>query len=122
MEISSSSVTNNSTMTGTKVGQIAMAQENDTTPKSVVTLTNNGTINLSGAGSAAIYGKNAIVKNSSTGTITLRDTSTGLYGLNNTEISNDGKITAGNKSTGIFYSDIYVNPATNAETVYNTTT
>ena len=122
MEISSSSITNNSTMTGTKVGQIAMAQENDTTPKSVVTLTNNGTINLSGAGSAAIYGKNAIVKNSSTGTITLGDTSTGLYGLNNTEISNDGKITAGNKSTGIFYSDIYVNPATKAETVYNTTT
>ena len=122
MEISSSSVTNNSTMTGTKVGQIAMAQENDTTPKSVVTLTNNGTINLSGAGSAAIYGKNAIVKNSSTGTITLGDTSTGLYGLNNTEISNDGKITAGNKSTGIFYSDIYVNPITKAETVYNTTT
>ena len=122
MEISNSSITNNSTMTGTKVGQIAMAQENDTTPKSVVTLTNNGTINLSGAGSAAIYGKNAIVKNSSTGTITLGDTSTGLYGLNNTEISNDGKITAGNKSTGIFYSDIYVNPATKAETVYNTTT
>ena len=122
LEISSSSITNNNTITGTQAGQIAMAQANDTAPKSVVTLTNNGTINLSGAGSAAIYGKNAIIKNSSTGNITLGDTSTGLYGLNNTEISNDGKITAGNKSTGIFYSDIYVNPTTKAETVYNTTT
>ena len=122
MEISSTSITNNSTMTGTKVGQIAMAQENDTTPKSVVTLINNGTINLSGAGSAAIYGKNAIIKNNLAGTITLGDTSTGLYGLNNTEISNDGQITVGDKSTGIFYSDIYVNPTTKAETVYNTTT
>ena len=122
LEISNSSITNNNTITGTQAGQIAMAQENTDTNKNIVTLTNNGTINLSGAGSAAIYGKNAIVKNSSTGTITLGDTSTGLYGLNNTEISNDGKITAGNKSTGIFYSDIYVNPATKAETVYNTTT
>ncbi|WP_336164771.1 hypothetical protein, partial [Fusobacterium polymorphum] len=52
MEISSSSITNNNTITGTKSGQIAIAQENDTTLKAAVTLANNGTINLSGSNSA----------------------------------------------------------------------
>ncbi|WP_336164772.1 hypothetical protein, partial [Fusobacterium polymorphum] len=52
MEISSSSITNNNTITGTKTGQIGMAQENDTTLKAAVTLANNGTINLSGSNSA----------------------------------------------------------------------
>ena len=120
MEISSSSITNNSTITGTKSGQIAMAQENDTTLKSAVTLTNNGTINLSGANSAGVYAKNAIINNINA--ITVGNSSSGIYGLNNTEISNTGSITTGGSSTGIYYSDVEKDNAGNITTVNNTTT
>ena len=120
MEISSSSITNNSTITGTQAGQIALAQANDTTPKSVVTLTNNGTITLSGANSAGIFAKNGIVKN--TNDITVGNSSSGIYGLNNTEISNTGTITTGGSSTGIFYSDIKKDSAGNVTPINNTTT
>ena len=120
MEISSSSITNNNTITGTKTGQIAMAQENDTTLKSAVTLTNNGTINLSGANSAGVYAKNAIINN--VNAITVGNSSSGIYGLNNTEISNTGSITTGGSSTGIYYSDVEKDNAGNITTVNNTTT
>jgi len=120
MEISSSAITNNSTITGTKANQIAMAQENDATLKSVVTLKNNGTINLSGTGSAGIYGKNAIVNN--TKAITVGNSSSGIYALNNTEIFNTGNITTGGSSTGIYYSDIEKDNAGNITAVNNTTT
>ena len=120
MEISSSSITNNNTITGTQAGQIAMAQENDTTPKSVVTLTNNGTINLSGLSSAGMYAKNAIINN--TNAITVGNSSSGIYALNNTEISNTGNITTGGSSTGIYYSDVEKDSAGNITTVNNTTT
>ena len=120
MEISSSSITNNSTITGTQAGQIALAQANDTTPKSVVTLTNNGTITLSGANSAGIFAKNGIVKN--TNDITVGNSSSGIYGLNNTEISNTGTITTGGSSTGIFYSDVEKDSAGNVTGINNTTT
>ena len=115
MEISSSSITNNSTITGTQAGQIALAQANDTTPKSVVTLTNNGTITLSGANSAGIFAKNGIVKN--TNDITVGNSSSGIYGLNNTEISNTGTITTGGSSTGIFYSDVKKDSAGNVTAI-----
>jgi len=120
MEISSSSITNNSTITGTQAGQIALAQANDTTPKSVVTLTNNGTITLSGANSAGIFAKNGIVKN--TNDITVGNSSSGIYGLNNTEISNTGTITTGGSSTGIFYSDVEKDSAGNVTAINNTMT
>ena len=120
MEISSSSITNNSTITGTQAGQIALAQANDTTPKSVVTLTNNGTITLSGANSAGIFAKNGIVKN--TNDITVGNSSSGIYGLNNTEVSNTGTITTGGSSTGIFYSDVEKDSAGNVTAINNTTT
>ena len=120
MEISSSSITNNNTITGTQAGQIAMAQENDTTPKSVVTLTNNGAINLSGLSSAGMYAKNAIINN--TNAITVGNSSSGIYALNNTEISNTGNITTGGSSTGIYYSDVEKDSAGNITTVNNTTT
>ena len=115
MEISSSSITNNSTITGTQAGQIALAQANDATPKSVVTLTNNGTITLSGANSAGIFAKNGIVKN--TNDITVGNSSSGIYGLNNTEISNTGTITTGGSSTGIFYSDVKKDSAGNVTAI-----
>ena len=120
MEISSSSITNNSTITGTQAGQIALAQANDTMPKSVVTLTNNGTITLSGANSAGIFAKNGIIKN--TNDITVGNSSSGIYGLNNTEISNTGTITTGGSSTGIFYSDVEKDSAGNITAINNTMT
>ncbi|MEJ6464752.1 autotransporter-associated N-terminal domain-containing protein [Fusobacterium nucleatum] len=120
MEISSSSITNNNTITGTKTGQIAMAQENDTTLKAAVTLANNGTINLSGINSAGIYAKNAVIDNINA--ITVGNSSSGIYALNNTEISNTGSITTGGSSTGIYYSDVEKDNAGNITTVNNTTT
>ena len=120
MEISSSSITNNNTITGTQAGQIAIAQANDTAPKSVVTLTNNGTINLSGANSAGIFAKNGIINNTSN--ITVGDSSSGIYGLNNTEINNTGSITTGGASTAIYYSDVEKDSAGNITAINNTAT
>jgi len=124
LEISNSSITNNSTITGTQDGQIGIAQENSdlATPKSTVTLINKGTIDLSGKNSAAIYGKNAIVVNDTAGIIKIAKSSTGLYGLRNTEIYNKGNISVGNKSTGMFYSDVFTDPVTSAVTIYDTET
>ena len=124
LEISNSSITNNSTITGTQDGQIGIAQENSdlATPKSTVTLINKGTIDLSGKNSAAIYGKNAIVVNDTASIIKIAKSSTGLYGLRNTEIYNKGNISVGNKSTGMFYSDVFTDPVTSAVTIYDTET
>ena len=122
MEISSSSITNNSTMVGSKAGQIAIAQENDTAIRSVVTLTNNGTINLSGSNTAGIYGKNAIINN--TNKIAVGKASSGIYGLNNTLITNSStaSITTGASSTGIYYSDIEKDSKGNITKINTTTT
>ena len=106
LEISNSSVENNSTMTGTQAGQVAIAQENIyNNPFNInwVTLTNNGTINLSGANSTAMYAKSGIIKN--TNDITVGDSSTGIYGTDNSQISNTGVITIGSDSTGMYYDD-----------------
>ena len=122
MEISSSSITNNNTMVGSKAGQIAIAQENDTAIRSVVTLTNNGTINLSGSNAAGIYGKNAIINN--TNKIAVGKASSGIYGLNNTLITNSStaSITTGASSTGIYYSDIEKDSKGNITKINTTTT
>ena len=122
MEISSSSITNNNTMVGSKAGQIAIAQENDTAIRSVVTLTNNGTINLSGSNTAGIYGKNAIINNKSK--IAVGKASSGIYGLNNTLITNSStaSITTGASSTGIYYSDIEKDSKGNITKINTTTT
>ena len=106
LEISNSSVENNSTITGTQAGQVAIAQENIyNNPFNInwVTLTNNGTINLSGANSTAMYAKYGIIKN--TNDITVGDSSTGIYGTDNSQISNTGVITIGSDSTGMYYDD-----------------
>ena len=74
-------------MTGTQAGQVAIAQENIyNNPFNInwVTLTNNGTINLSGANSTAMYAKYGIIKN--TNDITVGDSSTGIYGTDNSQI------------------------------------
>ena len=120
VELASSQIINNNTITGTKANQVAMAQENDTANPVITKLKNNGTINLSGANSTAIYNKAGEIENTSAGKITVGDNSVGIYGINNTDIKNDGKIAIGNSATGIFYSDVFKDQKTGVTTVYNT--
>ena len=109
LEIANSIIDNNNSnvITGTQPGQVAMAQENDTSyDRNKVQLINNGTITLSGANSTAMYAKFGELKNNATGTITVGDSSAALYGTNDSKIENinGGVINLGNGSTGI-YSD-----------------
>ena len=105
LEISNSTIENNNskTITGTSAGQVAIAQENDTTlDRDKVKLVNSGNINLSGANSTAIYGKFAEIANKSTGTINVGDGSAALYGTTDSKIENEGTINLGSNSVGIF--------------------
>ncbi|PIM79380.1 autotransporter-associated N-terminal domain-containing protein [Fusobacterium pseudoperiodonticum] len=95
LEIANSSIDNASTMTGTNNRQVAIAQENgnDTAGNgydaSEVTLTNTtgGVINLTGDESTGIYAKRGL-------------------------ITNDGQISVGKKSTGIYIVEDDRSPAT----------
>ena len=105
LEISNSTIENQNskTITGTSAGQVAIAQENDTTlDRDKVKLVNSGTINLSGANSTAIYGKFAEITNDTTGTISVADGSAALYGTTDSKIENKGNINLGSNSVGIF--------------------
>ena len=95
LEIANSSIDNAGTMTGTNNRQVAIAQENgnDTAGNgydaSEVTLTNttSGVINLTGDESTGIYAKRGL-------------------------ITNDGQISVGKKSTGIYIVEDDRSPAT----------
>ena len=106
LEISNSSITNanTKTITGTKVSQVAMAQENNSGLylRNKVTLSNEGTINLSGAGSTGMYSKFGELYNKATGVMTIGDKSTAVYGTEDSLIENAGKITIGSNSTGLY--------------------
>ena len=105
LEISNSTIENQNskTITGTTAGQVAIAQENDTTlDRTKVQLINSGNINLSGANSTAIYGKFAEIANKPTGTINVADGSAALYGTTDSKIENEGTINLGSNSVGIF--------------------
>ena len=105
LEISNSTIENQNskTITGTTAGQVAIAQENDTTlDRTKVQLINSGNINLSGANSTAIYGKFAEIANKPTGTISVADGSAALYGTTDSKIENEGTINLGSNSVGIF--------------------
>jgi len=105
LEISNSTIenANSKTITGTSAGQVAIAQENDTTlDRDKVKLINSGNINLSGANSTAIYGKFAEIANKPTGTINVGDGSAALYGTTDSKIENEGTINLGSNSVGIF--------------------
>ena len=107
LEISNSRIINNNskTMTGSQVGQVAMAQENQLTSaadRNKVQLINKGTMNLSGANSTAMYGKFGELTNENGGTITMGDSSTALYGIGNSLVSNAGTITIGSNSTALY--------------------
>ncbi|NWO18369.1 autotransporter-associated N-terminal domain-containing protein [Leptotrichia sp. oral taxon 223] len=106
LEISNSSITNanTKTITGTKANQVAMAQENNRGlyARNKVVLSNEGTINLSGAGSTGMYAKFGELYNKATGTMTIGDKSTAIYGIDDSLIENAGKITIGSNSTGLY--------------------
>ena len=94
LEISNSSITNNGKITGTKAGQYAMAQTDDTNNASGtewVKLINNGTISLSGSGSTGIYAQAGEITNN--GTVTVGDSSAGIYAVENTKVDNFSRIT-----------------------------
>ena len=109
LEISNSSIINNSTISGTKDKQYAMVQENDEANRAYVTLLNNQNkeINLAGKDSLAMYAKNGYIINK--GRIELSGTgSTAIYGKDNTLIknTNTSKIKLnGDKSAAIYYNN-----------------
>ena len=124
LEISNSSIDNNNsnTITGTQAGQTAIAQENLTTNRTAVTLNNDGAINLSGTNSTGMYAKFGVINNNATGTITLGDTSTGLYGTADSILTNTGNITIGNSSTAMYSEGSTTQGVTNAGTITSTGT
>ena len=124
LELSNSSIDNNNsnTITGTQAGQTAIAQENLLTNRAAVTLNNNGAINLSGANSTGMYAKYGVINNNATGTITLGDTSTGLYGTADSILTNTGAITMGNSSTAMYSEGSTTQGVTNAGTITSTGT
>ncbi|KDE63238.1 hypothetical protein FUSO5_08170, partial [Fusobacterium necrophorum BFTR-1] len=66
LEISSSSIENNSKIEGKVDGKVAIAQKNtNTINRDRVTLTNNGTIGLTGKNSTGIYAKFGVINNNS---------------------------------------------------------
>jgi len=117
LEIANSSIINKNTISGSKVGQVSMAQENGNNtsgvplPASQIKLTNdvNGKINLTGEKSTAMYVKRGLLDNK--GEISVGKKSTAMYldeddkGTSATEstATNSGKITLGENSTGIYY-------------------
>ena len=108
LEILSSSITNSKIMTGTKNGQLAIAQENNNNrPASKVKLTNNNKITLTGEGSVGIYAKRGEITNN--GDISIAKNSVGLYltednrGTAAGKAYNNGLITLGEGSSGILY-------------------
>ena len=119
LEISNSSIDNdnNNNIIGTQNGQTAIAQENLTTNRAAVTLNNNGNINLSGTNSTGMYAKYGVINNNSTGTITIGDSSTGLYGTEDSILTNTGTITMGNSSTGMYSEGSTTQGVTNAGTI-----
>ena len=119
LELSNSSIDNNNsnTITGTQAGQTAIAQENLLTNRAAVTLNNNGVINLSGTNSTGMYAKFGVINNNSTGTITIGDSSTGLYGTEDSILTNTGTITMGNSSTGMYSEGSTTQGVTNAGTI-----
>ncbi|WP_338989730.1 autotransporter-associated N-terminal domain-containing protein [Fusobacterium polymorphum] len=124
LELSNSSIDNNNsnTITGTQAGQTAIAQENLLTNRAAVTLNNNGAINLSGSTSTAMYAKFGIINNNATGTISLGDTSTGLYGIADSILTNTGTITMGSSSTAMYSEGSTTQGVTNAGTITSTGT
>ncbi|WYA52843.1 autotransporter-associated N-terminal domain-containing protein [Fusobacterium nucleatum] len=100
---------------GTKDNQNVIAQENPDSNVGSINLVNNGTINLSGKGSSAIYGKFSTITNN--GTIKLGENSTALYGKADSLMKNTGTITLGKNSIAMFATEGKDNEVTNTGTI-----
>jgi hypothetical protein len=119
-----------STIQGSQSGQLAMGQTSYTGAASntLVTLTNDGTIQLSGTSSIGMYANYGTLNNNTAISATGTD-SVGMYGENGTAVINLGSITIGNKGIGIYgisnqnilspasYGDQKVNITNNASVV-----
>ena len=108
LEIANSSIDNNTpqTITGTQIGQVALAQENIAAKNQVdVTLNNFGKINLSGINSTGMYAKFGVLNNESSGKITITNSSAAMYGKKDSLLTNKGIVTAGSDSTAMYSED-----------------
>ena len=120
VELSNSSITNQMTIKGTGINQLGIAQENGEDglgsdyAKSVVTLTNNGSIELGGESSIGIYTDNGIIQNNGIIKVTGLD-SYGIYGLNGTETTTKtgSLIEVGEQAAGILAVSHKTDPITN---------
>ena len=116
LPVAASSVTllAGNTITGTEGNLVGIGQENDDrlplTPNTDITLTNNGTINLSGSNSTGLYTSYGVLNNSGSGIINVSLNGVGLYGTNGTAATNSGVITFGDNGIGIYGAN--VTPAT----------
>ena len=108
------------TIKGTGINQLGIAQENGEDglgsdyAKSVVTLTNNGSIELGGESSIGIYTDNGIIQNNGIIKVIGLD-SYGIYGLNGTETTTKtgSLIEVGEQAAGILAVSHKTDPITN---------
>ena len=108
LEILSSSITNSKNIIGSKIRQLGIAQENNgSNPASKVTLINNNKVRLTGEESVGIYGKRSEITNN--GDISVGKNSVAVYlaednrGTTAGKAYNNGLITLGESSSGMFY-------------------
>ena len=112
LPISSSTITLNTgkIITGTQANLLGIGQENNDetplTPNTDITLTNNGTINLSGANSTGMYTSYGVLDNRATGVITTGSNGVGLYGTNGTVTTNSGRVEFGDGGIGVYGTNI----------------
>ena len=101
--------------------KVAIAQSNVGSSRSVVKLTNNGTINFTGTGMAGIVGEYSEINNNSTINVTGAN-STGIISANGSLATNNGTINIGNGGTGlagINYLGVTATPASSIPTYGN---
>jgi hypothetical protein len=114
VEMANSTIINNNTIKGVSDSQLGMAQANGGgLPKSTVTLTNNGIINLTGQKSVGIYADYGIIDNNNI-IDTQGSSSFGIFGVNGTEITTaaGSTVKAGDSGAGIVAQSYILDPIT----------
>ena len=125
IELIRNKIKNEKTISGTLENQLAIGQENnDTNSSADITLENEGTINLTGDSSVAMYTKRGKILNKNE--ISVNKDSVGLYLIENDgttqadgEIRNSGNIKIGENSSGIFYKGIQTGTNNAINGIYN---
>ena len=125
IELIRNSIKNEKMISGTLKNQLAIGQENNNTNSSAdITLENEGTINLTGNNSVAMYTKRGKILNKNE--ISVNKDSVGLYLIENNgttqadgEIRNSGNIKIGENSSGIFYKGIKTGTNNAINGIYN---